>query len=98
MIASMKIEEIVEEANGGHMGPWKELLDRSKIGYTPVDPYLVPELLSSKHLCMDGGKVKASGFKLSCPKLTKDLVVDSIKYWAKMKLFPACDKHPEFLA
>jgi nucleoside-diphosphate-sugar epimerase len=96
MIASMKIEEIVEEANGGHMGPWRELLQQNKIGYTPVDPYLVPELLSSKHLCLDGSKIKATGFQLSCPKLTKELVVDSVKYWAKMNLFPAA-KHPEFL-
>lgn len=97
MIASMKIEEIVEEANHGHMEPWTELLTQSKIDYTPVSPYLVQELLSSKHLCMDGSKVKATEFTLSCPKLTKDLVVDSIKYWAKMKLFPSL-KHPEFLA
>ena len=97
MIASMKIEEIVEEANGGHMEPWTELLMKDKIDYTPVSPYLVPELLSSKHLSMDGSKVKASGFELSCPKLTKELVVDSIKYWAKMKLFPGKDKHPEFV-
>lgn len=97
MIANMKIGEIVEEANHGHMEPWTELLMQSKIDYTPVSPYLVPELLSSKHLCMDGSKVKASGFNLSCPKLTKDLVVDSIKYWAKMKLFPVLN-HPEFVA
>lgn len=97
MAAQMKIEEIVEEANGGHMDAWMDLLIKNGVDYTPVSPILDTELLKDRHMTMDGSKLKATGFQLSCPKITKELVLDSLKYWVKIGKFPA-SSHPEFAA
>lgn len=97
MAAQMKIEEIVEEANGGHMDAWMTLLLKNKVDYSPVSPILDAELLKDRHMTMDGSKLKATGFTYSCPKISKELVLDSLKYWAKLNRFPA-QTHPEFYA
>ena len=35
-LAQLKLDELVDEANDGHMGPWEELLQAKKITHTPT--------------------------------------------------------------
>lgn len=87
-LAQLKLEELVEEANDGHLGPWNKMLKDSGITTTPLNPYLEKELLYNNPLCIDTSKIKALGFQCSCPHLNKDLVADSIQYWVALGLFP----------
>ncbi|KEG09891.1 NAD-dependent epimerase/dehydratase family protein [Trypanosoma grayi] len=87
-LASIKLEELVEEANDGHMGPWSEMLKECGIAVTPLTPYLEPELLYNNPLTVDGGKLRALGFQCSCPQVTKELLEDSLNYWVALGLFP----------
>jgi dTDP-4-dehydrorhamnose reductase len=87
-LAQLKLTELVQEANDGHMEPWAEMCHDAGVSYTPLAPYLEPELLMSNHVSLDGSKVKALGFKVSCPTPTKELLEDCLRYWAKLGLFP----------
>ncbi|KAH9599187.1 hypothetical protein LSM04_008906 [Trypanosoma melophagium] len=87
-LASCKLEELVEEANDGHMGPWSTMLKNHNIDVTPLNPYLEPELLYNNPLAVDGLKLRELGFQCSCPKLTKELLEDSLEYWINLGLFP----------
>jgi hypothetical protein len=87
-LAQLKLDELVDEANDGHMGPWEELLQAKKITHTPLNPYLEKELLYNNPLAVDGTKMTSIGFQCSCPKLTKPLLEDSINYWVSLNLFP----------
>jgi nucleoside-diphosphate-sugar epimerase len=87
-LAQLKLEELVEEANDGHLGPWNQLLRENGINSTPLNPYLEKELLYNNPLCVDGSKIKALGFQCSCPRLTRELLEDSVNYWRELALFP----------
>ena len=91
-LAQLKLDELVEEANEGHMTPWNQLLAESGISYSPLNPFLEKELLYNNPLHVDGAKMKALGFQCSCPKLTKALVSDSIQYWIGLGAFPKPQK------
>ncbi|ORC90128.1 NAD-dependent epimerase/dehydratase family protein [Trypanosoma theileri] len=87
-LASCKLEELVEEANDGHMAPWSAMLKKHNIDVTPLNPYLEPELLYNNPLAVDGLKLRELGFQYSCPKLTRELLEDSLEYWVNLGLFP----------
>jgi nucleoside-diphosphate-sugar epimerase len=89
-LAQLKLEELVDEANDGHMAPWNSLMAERGIKYSPLNPYLEKELLYNNPLHVDGSKMKiALGFQCSCPKLTKALVEDSIQYWITLGACPS---------
>lgn len=89
-LAKLKLDTLVEEANEGHLEPWVELCSAEGIGFTPLSPIIDKELLYNNPLAIDGGKIKSVlGFQCSCPELTKDLLVDSMEYWQRLKLFPS---------
>ncbi|PWU99010.1 hypothetical protein C4B63_10g444 [Trypanosoma cruzi] len=87
-LASLKLEELVEEANDGHMEPWTKMLREHGISVTPLSPYLEPELLYDNPLAVDGSKLRALGFRCSCPKVAKELLDDSLDYWVPLGFFP----------
>jgi hypothetical protein len=87
-LAQLKLEELVEEANDGHLAPWNEMLRNANVSATPLNPYLEKELLYNNPLCVDGSKLKSTGFQCSCPTMTKELLDDSVQYWKRLGLFP----------
>jgi len=90
-MAKLKLEELLDEANDGHLFPWERLKEANKIYNTPLSPVLDKELLYDHNIALDGSKLAALGFKCSCPRITKDLVLDAIRYWMDMGLFPKVD-------
>lgn len=84
----INLEELVEEANAGHLAPWGVMCREQGIQNTPLTPYLEQELVLDNPLCLDGSKLKEKGFALSCPRMTNELVWDSLKYWKDMGMFP----------
>jgi nucleoside-diphosphate-sugar epimerase len=87
-LAQLKLEELVDEANDGHLTPWNAMLRAAGISVTPLNPYLEKELLYNNPLSIDGSKLKNSGFQCSCPFVTPELLADSLKYWKDLGLFP----------
>ena len=87
-IAKLKLEELVDRANDGHLGPWNKLLQAANISGSPLTPYIEKELLYHNPICIDGSKLKALGFQCSCPKMTPELLRDAVEYWRALRLFP----------
>ena len=87
--AKFKMDEIVEEANDGHLDPWQDMCREYQIDNTPLSPFLDKELLYNNHLYVDGRKMAALGFTCSCSRPTAALILDSIKFWLDQKKFPA---------
>jgi dTDP-4-dehydrorhamnose reductase len=92
-LAQLKLTELLQAANDGHMAPWAEMCQKAGIRYTPLAPYLEPELLSSNHVSVNGAKVKALGFQCSCLAPTRALLEDSLRYWVRLKLLPTTLPH-----
>ena len=88
-LAKTKLEQILDEANDGHLFPWERMKNASGIAFSPLTPMLEKELLYENHISIDGSKLAGLGWKPSCPHVTKELLLDSILYWSKMKLFPS---------
>lgn len=88
-LAKTKLEQVLEEANNGHLFPWERMKTASGITFTPLTPMLEKELLYENHVSIDASKLVALGWTASCPQVTKDLLLDSILYWSKMRLFPS---------
>ncbi|RNF08141.1 NAD-dependent epimerase/dehydratase family protein [Trypanosoma rangeli] len=87
-MATLSLGAVAEEANEGLMEPWTAMLKENGISVTPLSPYLEKELLSADPLAIDGSKLRALGFRCSCPKVTKELLEDSLDYWVSLGLFP----------
>ncbi|XP_046683949.1 uncharacterized protein LOC124369863 isoform X2 [Homalodisca vitripennis] len=79
---------VVDEANDKHMGPWADLCRLNNVENTPLSPYIHQELLDKKHLNLSNEKLKATGFTLTQPVLTKQLLLQVIDDLTEMKLFP----------
>jgi nucleoside-diphosphate-sugar epimerase len=90
-LAQIKLDELVDEANDGHMAPWDDLCRVSKVGYTPLTPWLDKELLYEHHTALDGSKLEATGFEVSCPNVTAELLTDQLRYWIDLGKFPPLD-------
>eukprot|EP00758_Cryptobia_borreli_P001613 Tbor_TRINITY_DN2386_c0_g1::TRINITY_DN2386_c0_g1_i1::g.175::m.175 len=90
-LAKIKLDELVDEANDGHMAPWEEMLAAAGLVDTPLNPYLEPELLYNNPCCIDGSKMIALGFRCSCPNVTSELVEDALQHWKDAKLFPVIE-------
>jgi nucleoside-diphosphate-sugar epimerase len=87
-IAQTQMDELVEDANDGHLGPWTELCKTAGIFATPLAPWLHKELLYHHHTSVDGRKLEATGFEVSCPQVTKELLLDAVRYWTELNKFP----------
>lgn len=61
---------MVEEVNDKHLGPWAEACSKDKVYNTPLSPYIDKELLSNKHLYLDGSKLLKTGFRYTVPEVT----------------------------
>jgi len=86
-VAKVALKSVTEEVNDKHLKPWSELCKKANI-QTPLTPYLDPELIDNKSLCVDGSAIEATGFTYDHPQMTEQLIRESIDYWARQNLFP----------
>eukprot|EP01103_Thecamoeba_quadrilineata_P015166 TRINITY_DN4709_c0_g1_i2.p1 TRINITY_DN4709_c0_g1~~TRINITY_DN4709_c0_g1_i2.p1 ORF type:complete len:380 (+),score=59.09 TRINITY_DN4709_c0_g1_i2:40-1140(+) len=86
--AKLNLPMVVEEINRRHLKPWSELLKSSGIENTPLTPYVEEELISKKHLAVDGSAIEGTGFKYDVPNLTTDNLREVVDYFARQNLFP----------
>eukprot|EP00762_Andalucia_godoyi_P004476 ANDGO_08189.mRNA.1 Uncharacterized protein PB2B2.11 len=87
-LARLNFQSIVEDANDTHMQPWSDMCKEKAIANTPLSPFIDKELLYNNPLSVDGSAIESTGFSYEVPKITKDLLVESIKYFEDLKLFP----------
>jgi len=87
---SVAMKAVAETANDKHLKPWSDLCKANKITTTPLTPYLDEELLYDNDLAVDGKAiVNDTGFKYEHPKLSIELVKESLDYHIKNGSFPA---------
>jgi nucleoside-diphosphate-sugar epimerase len=89
MATSLAMKVVAETANDKHLKPWSDLCKEHKINTTPLTPYLDEELLYDNPLSVDGSAVCETGFKYQHPKVTNELVRESLDYHIKNCAFPA---------
>lgn len=86
---SVAMKTVAETANDKHLKPWSDLCKENKISTTPLTPYLDEELLYDNPLTVDGSAIKETGFTYQHPKVTSDLVKESLQYHIKNGAFPS---------
>ncbi|KAI8947994.1 NAD(P)-binding protein [Xylaria longipes] len=88
--ARLNMDSVVDDVNDDVLGPWADLL--SDAGITrpgPLTPFMEKELLKDTDLSMDGSRLeKVIGFEYKKPVITKDLVLEVIESYKKMKWWP----------
>ncbi|KAL0271796.1 UNVERIFIED_CONTAM: hypothetical protein PYX00_008784 [Menopon gallinae] len=88
-LAKADLSCVVEEVNDKHMGPWAEICMKDEIYNTPLSPYIDKELLSNKHLYLDGTKLRKTGFIYSVPHLSVERLEEVLLDYRLMNLFPS---------
>ncbi|XP_071055253.1 uncharacterized protein [Onthophagus taurus] len=86
--AVVDLNSVADEANDKHLALWAEVCKREGTQNTPLTPYMNPELLSDKHLHLDGGKLKGLGFNCDVPKPSLDNIKVVIEDFIVMGIFP----------
>jgi nucleoside-diphosphate-sugar epimerase len=87
--AKLNIKAATEAVNDKHLRPWSSLCGSHKIETTPLSPFLAPELLYDHSLCVDGSALESTGFALTHPKITVELLQRVVDYWTSQGVFPA---------
>ncbi|KAL3961802.1 hypothetical protein ACCO45_003325 [Purpureocillium lilacinum] len=88
--ARMNLDSVVDDVNDEILGPWAELLHDAGITRPgPLTPFMEKELLKDTDLSMDGSRLETLlDFKYEKPKITKELVVEVIESYKRMKWWP----------
>ncbi|ORX43849.1 NAD(P)-binding protein [Hesseltinella vesiculosa] len=87
--AKLNLKSVVEDVNEKHLEPWANILKESGVQYSPLSPYLDPELLYNNALSVDGSAIERdTGFTYSVPKLTKDRLQEVIDNFKELNLWP----------
>ncbi|MDP2435485.1 MAG: NAD(P)-dependent oxidoreductase [archaeon] len=88
-MAKLKLKDVCEGVNDKHLKPWSDICKEAGIVNTPLTPYLDVELLSNNSLSIDGSKIESvGGFKYDHPKMTTELIRESMDYFISQGLFP----------
>jgi nucleoside-diphosphate-sugar epimerase len=87
-MARLNFQGAVSASNEQHMQPWGEITQEHNITKTPLSPFLEPEILYDNDTSINGTKITTLGFQYQYPKLTKDLLVESLNYWVSINAFP----------
>jgi hypothetical protein len=82
------MNEIVEDINSTHMGPWIDLCSKYDIQSTPLSPRVSPEVMKDNELYADGSAIEATGFTYEHPNIKKEDILEMINYWTEQSLFP----------
>jgi len=88
LATSVAMKTVADTANEKHLKPWSDVCKQNNITTTPLTPYLDEELLYNNHLTVDGNAITETGFKYQHPKVTADLLKESIQYHVKNGFFP----------
>ncbi|KAI0408865.1 NAD(P)-binding protein [Xylaria palmicola] len=88
--ARLNMDSVVDDVNDDVLGPWADLLTEAGITRPgPLTPFMEKELLKDTDLSMDGSRLeKVVGFEYTKPVITKELVLDVIESYKKMKWWP----------
>ncbi|KAI5867079.1 hypothetical protein GGS23DRAFT_593811 [Durotheca rogersii] len=89
-LARLNMDSVVDDVNDDVLGPWAELLADAGITRPgPLTPFMEKELLKDTDLSMDGSRLESVvGFQYEKPTITKDLVVEVIESYKRMKWWP----------
>lgn len=77
-----------EDVNDKHLTLWAAACRADDIQNTPLSPYMDVELMYSKHLHLDGAKLKQLGFQLNVPQPTMKQIQEIVQDYVRMKVFP----------
>jgi len=88
LATAVAMKTVAETANDKHLKPWSDLCKENKISTTPLTPYLDEELLYDNPLSVDGSAITKEGFTYTHPKVTLELVKESLQYHIKNGSFP----------
>lgn len=88
--ARLNMDSVVNDVNDDVLGPWAQLLSEAQITRPgPLTPFMEKELLKDTDLSMDGSRLETVvGFEYTKPMITKDLVLEVIESYKKMKWWP----------
>jgi len=89
LATSVAMKTVTETANDKHLKPWSDVCKQNNITTTPLTPYLDEELLYNNHLSVDGTAITETGFKYQHPKVTIELLRESLQYHINNGSFPA---------
>jgi nucleoside-diphosphate-sugar epimerase len=89
LATSVAMKTVTETANDKHLKPWSDVCKSNNITTTPLTPYLDEELLYNNHLSVDGTAILETGFKYQQPKVTVELLKESLQYHVQNGAFPA---------
>lgn len=79
---------LVNEINEKHLAPWAAVCSADGIDNTPLTPYLDQDAIHHCHLHLNGSKIREAGFTFSVPKPTQENLMQVIKEFIDMKVFP----------
>lgn len=77
-----------EDLNDKHLTLWAAACRTDDVQNTPLSPYMDVELMLSKHLRLNGNKLKNLGFKVNVPQPTIQKIQEIILDYVQMKVFP----------
>ncbi|KAI1437637.1 hypothetical protein GGR50DRAFT_692152 [Xylaria sp. CBS 124048] len=88
--ARLNMDTVVDDVNDDVLGPWADLLKEAGITRPgPLTPFMEKELLKDTDLSMDGKRLQTVvGFEYKKPAINKELVLEVIESYKKMKWWP----------
>ncbi|XP_063584728.1 uncharacterized protein LOC134762282 [Penaeus indicus] len=88
-IAKTDAVGLVSEINEKHLVPWAAICSAGGLDNTPLTPYIDQNSVHPNHLHLDGSKLRKEGFTFSVPKPSHDNLMEILKDFIGMKMFPA---------
>lgn len=88
-LAKLNLKAATDTVNEKHLRPWSSLCSSHHIETTPISPFLAPELLYDQALSVDGSALEGTGYVLTRPKISAELLQASVDYWVAQGAFPA---------
>lgn len=86
---AVAMKTVADTANEKHLGPWSALCKEKGITNTPLTPYLDEELLYKNAMALNAAKFVGTDFSLKNPKMTIELLKESLQYQIDNNAFPA---------
>ncbi|KAH8915397.1 hypothetical protein BT69DRAFT_1310345 [Atractiella rhizophila] len=90
-LAKLNMDEVVEEANDKHQGPWLDMLLASQppIASTPLSPVLPREMLSHEPIALDGSKLaRVTGWKPQYAKVEENVLKETLDRFKEDGVWP----------
>jgi hypothetical protein len=85
----LDMNDVIDEINDKHMGPWADLCQNDGVANTPLNPFLHSDTLAKKNISLSGKKLSDAGFTdFEHPTVTKELLLEIIEDFVELKMFP----------